>query len=115
PEIDVVEAYSKDDNYNDYKRFQPNVHYGNGFMIGAVNIPLPKSLFYSSAPIKFGVEWQPDYMKFYYNGYLVKVIYDKKVLDSMNQPMRVIINSSVQESMCASDTITAFTSPKIYQ
>jgi len=113
PEIDVVEAYSKDDHYGGYKRFQPNVHYGDKMKIGAVNIPLPKSL--SGSYIKFGVEWQVDYIKFYYNGYLVKVVYDKKVLDLMNQPMRVIINSAVERSGGAGNSITFFTSPKIYQ
>jgi hypothetical protein len=113
PEIDVVEAYSKNDDYGGYRRFQPNIHYGDKMKIGAINIPLPKSL--CQDYIKFGMEWQADYIKFYYNGYLVKVVYDKKVLDAMNQPMRVIINSAVQQSDGAGNSVTAFTSPKIYQ
>lgn len=115
PEIDVLEAYSKKDNYNNLSRLQSNIHYvdnGNKKSIKSNNHPLPPSL--DNCFIKYGLLWEKDKIEFYYNGYLVRKITDKKVLNAMNEPMYVIINSAIQ-SEDASDSITDFVGIKVYK
>lgn len=97
PEIDIVEGYSKDDNYKKNRRFQSNIHYidDNNYnrMIKAKNHPLLKR---NGEWHKFGLHWTEDFIKFYYDDYLVRVVTDKKVLDKMNQPMHIMFNSAIQ-------------------
>lgn len=118
PEIDIVEGYSRRDNYKDYKKFQPNLHYrkGDGLKkksIGAVDRPLPKTL--KGRFVKFGLLWKKDRIEWYYNGYLVKVLTNKNILLYMNEPLRLKINSGIQAVYNPQDTTTIFKNIKIYR
>jgi len=47
--------------------------------------------------IKYIIWWEKDFIKLYYNGYLVRHITDKEVLYKMNEPQVIIIGTGVQE------------------
>jgi len=98
PEIDILEGYSKDDSYDDGRRLQSNIHYKGRTpheQIGSQNHPLLKgSITHVSG--HFAMLWEKDKIEFYYNGYLVRRVTDKKVLKAMDEPMRVILNSGIQ-------------------
>jgi len=97
PEIDIVEGYSKTDGYNGMRRFQSNIHYkcgGNNRNIGAKNHPLINDV--NKVWHKFGLLWTDKVIEFYYDDYLVRRITDKNILDKMNQPMHIILNSAIQ-------------------
>ncbi len=118
PEIDIVEGYSKGDLYERGKRLQSNIHYrkedaGPIYRIKAINHPMPLKLL--DRPIKIGVLWTPDKVDFYYNGYLVRRITDKKVLSRLNTPMVVILNSAIQIEHHPSAASTTFKNVQIWQ
>lgn len=122
PEIDIVEGYSKGDTYNNARRLQSNVHYtvdGIKKMAGAVNHPLmkhDKSQQSMHVHGHFAMLWEADKIEFYYNGYLVRRITSKKVLDAMNEPMKVMVNSAVQiDYKPAKSAFTSFREINIWQ
>jgi beta-glucanase (GH16 family) len=117
-EIDIVEAYSNNGNYDKGKKLQPNLHYklkgNNSVNTGSKDCPLPVR-YLLNHKIRFSLSWNRDYIKWFYNGYLVKIITDKGILNKMN-PMMLVLNSAVQDN---SDyyglTETIFSNIKIYQ
>lgn len=98
PEVDVLESYSREDYYNNFRRLQSNVHHnrpdGSKTMLGAKNHPIPRAM--ANRFIRFGLLWQPKNLSVFYNGYLVRHIQNKKILEQFNQPMHLIISSGVQ-------------------
>ena len=109
-EIDIVEAYSKKGDYEQFKKFESNVHYQyneNSWVntgakthaiseyrmyVGSVE---SKELCINPDFIKFSLHWTKDFLRFYYDGYLVREITDKNILDKL-VPMKVVINNSVE-------------------
>lgn len=96
PEIDVLEAYSKETtNYRNNKILQSNVHYkseyGNKHIKG-MNHWLPNKV--TDEFIEYAVWWDKDFIKIYYNGYLVRHVTDKDVINKMNTNQHVVINSA---------------------
>ena len=107
PEIDIFEGYSN--NKSSYFKFRPlrpfgfwnvqtNVHYtknnknkmsgGKTRYFGFKN---PTSKF-----IEYKLIWDFDYLKFYYNGILVRTIDDVEIMSQINNThMNVIINNGV--------------------
>jgi beta-glucanase (GH16 family) len=115
-EIDVVEAYSKNGSYNSHIKFQPNIHYkdkGVWINTGAKNSPLPKR---ANPFYKFSLLWEPDSIKIFYNGYLIKRYTDKTILDKMLD-MYVIFNSAIDISSkeIGNKAMTSFSDIEIYQ
>jgi hypothetical protein len=47
--------------------------------------------------IEYVIWWEKDFIKLYYNGYLVRKITDKRILDGMSEKQRIIIGTGVQE------------------
>lgn len=47
--------------------------------------------------IEYVLWWEKDFIKIYYNGYLVSKITDPKVLEAMYEPQKLIIGSSIQK------------------
>jgi len=100
PEIDLLEGYS--DNTNDYHRnrnLQSNVHMLSDekehIFAGACSHMLSNKT--TENFIKYIIWWKKDFIKLYYNGYLVRHITDKEVLYKMNEPQVIIIGTGVQE------------------
>ena len=118
PEIDIVEGYSKGDSYGAGQRLQSNIHYreeDNGpiYRIKAVNHPVPLKLL--DTEVIVGMLWTPDKVEFYYNGYLVRRVTDKKVLSRLNTPMVVILNSAIQMEHHPNESVTTFKNVQIWQ
>lgn len=98
PEIDVMEGYS---NYNmKYdNRIETNIHCGNGqsskYSLGAKG---DGWLCKDTNNITAHLHWTRDFIKIYYNGYLVRQITDKKHLAwfNGNPGMRVIMNNAIR-------------------
>ena len=95
PEIDIIEAYSDDkSNYGD--RLQTNFHFDfneNKKSSGARNHPI-----YSPFDkIKLSCWWTKDFIKVYYNGYLVRKITNKKTLKFFkDSKMMVVLNNGIR-------------------
>lgn len=98
-EIDIVENY----NHNKIKfassnkiYSQPNVHF---FKQGKHKTTSPCSK-YVKQPDKEFVDyilwWEKDFIRIYYDNYLVYECTDKLILDQFNEPMNLIINNAVE-------------------
>lgn len=94
PEIDIYENYTgtfKGDN-----SFNSNVHYGiantktKGDYCTTHWVPKPSDDFHV-----YATEWDVDYIKFYFDGVLIKVIKDKKILKWFNHKMHIIIGNGI--------------------
>ena len=48
-------------------------------------------LFRSNEFVEFALNWEKDFIKIFYNGYLVLKITDKKILNFINEYKQVII------------------------
>jgi beta-glucanase (GH16 family) len=118
PEIDIVEGYSQDDQYGFGRRLQSNVHYKDGDgrkHIKGRNHPLYKGAI-THINGHFAALWEADKIEFYYNGFLVRRIKDKKVLNAMNQPMKIILNSAIDIAYAPpSFSATSFREVNVWQ
>lgn len=99
PEIDLLEAYSDDTtDYYKNKKLQSNVHMncdtGGIESAGARTHRLPNKV--TENFIEYVLWWEKDFIKMYYNGYLVRKITDKEILDKMFEDQRIIIGSGIQ-------------------
>lgn len=111
PEIDIFEGYTR--NRKGYCRFDitnplgfwhvnTNIHLGNhpdNYSLGAsshwMGFKNPAKHF-----LKYGCEWSPTKLTFYYNQKKVREITDKKVLEEINKKeMNVIINNAVDSGV----------------
>lgn len=108
PEIDILEAYSG--NKSNYQnklgipnfKFQPNLHYGftedkTKENYGAKSYPLPMDP--TSRSITYGLHWTENFIKIYYDGYLVFQTYKKEILDYFNEKnvtMNIVLNNGFQ-------------------
>lgn len=111
PEIDLLEGYS--DNTIDFhknKELKSNVHISNGSggsdCAGSRTHRLPNKV--TENFIQYVIWWEKDFIKLYYNGYLVRKITDKEILDGMFEDQRIIIGTGVQEGF-NTDNITPIT------
>ena len=101
PEIDLLEGYSK--NTQDYEgntNLQSNVHFKKKRTQEKQSIGGRKHRMANKVVddfIDYHVWWEPDFIKFYYNGYLVRHITDKAVLDQISENQIIILNNGVQE------------------
>lgn len=104
PEIDILEGYTGfKGTYFKMSLFglwnvQSNVHYSKDGVIGSAKgkntwwfLRNPSKNF-----IKYKLDWNKNYIKFYYNDILVREIVDRSILDMFNETtMNVIINNHV--------------------
>lgn len=99
-EIDIVENY----NHNKVKFAssnkifsQPNIHYvdkqGKHKMTNSGNkyIKHPNDRF-----VYYTLWWEEDFIKIYYDDYLVYECTDKFILNQLNEPMNLIINNAIE-------------------
>jgi beta-glucanase (GH16 family) len=99
PEIDLLEGKCDDTiNYYNNTNLQSNVHFGSKNdgtykHIGGRKHRLPNET--TEEYIEYIIWWEKDFIKFYYNGYLVRHITDKKVLDGMFEDQRVIVGNGL--------------------
>lgn len=98
-EIDIVENYNhgKIKFASSNKIYsQPNVHY---FKNGSHKMTSPSSK-YVKQPDKRYVDyilwWEKDFIRIYYDNYLVYECADKSILNQFNEPMNLIINNAVE-------------------
>jgi len=112
PEIDVIEAYS-DDKGNYGQKLQTNFFFGpstGAEMTGPRNNPVYNSL----SRLKMSCWWTKDFIKIYYNGYLVRMITSKNILKWFKgQRMSIVLNNAIRQEYSADikDQTTEF---KIY-
>lgn len=95
PEIDILEAYS--DQYSNYgKKFQTNLHFDfnpNKKNSGARN----HRLLDTAERIKVSCHWNENFIKIFYNGYLVRQVTSKKVLKWFkNKKMTIVLNNALR-------------------
>jgi beta-glucanase (GH16 family) len=96
PEIDILEAYS--DQYSNYgKKFQTNLHFDfnpNKKNSGARNHRLLESY----KRLKVSCHWTENFIKIFYNGYLVRVITSKDILKWFkDQRMSIVLNNAIRQ------------------
>jgi hypothetical protein len=95
PEIDILEAYSNEK--SDYKNdLQSNFHYDfdqNKKQAGARNHPV----YSNSDKISLGCHFTKDFIKIYYNGYLVRQITSDDILKFFrDKKMIIILNNAIR-------------------
>lgn len=95
PEIDITESYS--DKNGDYKdKLESNLHFNLGekkSSSGARSHPIYRS----KDRIKFSLWWTKDFIKVYYNGYLVRVITSNDTLQwFIDKKMIIILNNGMR-------------------
>jgi len=90
PEIDVLEGYS-DDNGEFKNKLETNMHYGNKKNIKAMSHGF---LINKNKSLNLKLDRQKDYIKIYYNNYLVRMITDPYILSLINQEEMVVIMSN---------------------
>lgn len=114
PEIDLLEGYS--DNTNDYRNnrtLQSNVHIKETPSInpdGSHTHILPNKV--TEEFINYVIWWEKDFIKLYYNGYLVRHITDKIILDGMFEPQVIVIGTAIQKGF-NKDNLTSMIVNKI--
>lgn len=98
-EIDIVENYNhKKVKFASSNKIysQPNIHY---FKNGHHKMTSPTSK-YIKQPDKRFVDyilwWEKDFIRIYYDNYLVYECIDKSILNQFNEPMNLIINNAVE-------------------
>lgn len=100
PEIDILEAYS--DASGRYKdRLETNIHYGikdvNKTSSDSHKHPLAHNI---SESHRYAVLWSVDKIEFYYDGFLVRRVTNKKVLEWFNKSdikMTWILNNAIRQ------------------
>lgn len=95
PELDVCELYSEEKPFA--IKAKSDVHYGedydeNSKRKGAITHYIPNIF---SRTVSFGLVWTRDYVRFYYDGWLVRQITDKSILERLKPGIIPIINTSV--------------------
>ncbi len=95
PEIDILEAYSNEN--GDYKNhLQSNFHYDfdkNKKQAGARN----HTVYSNSDILSLGCHFTKDFIKIYYNGYLVRQITNDEILDFFrDKKMIIILNNAIR-------------------
>lgn len=100
PEIDLLECYSEDTvDYHKGKRLSSNVHItdgqGGSIDVGAKDHWLPNKV--TEEFVDYIVWWEKDFIRFYYNRYLVREITDREFLDGMSEEQQIILGTGVQE------------------
>lgn len=99
PEIDVVEALSENTyNYDNNRHITSNIHRSDGKggdkMTGSRKHRLPNQT--TKEYIEYALWWEEDFIKIYYNGYLVLHVTDKDVLNGMFEAQRIIIGNGTE-------------------
>lgn len=111
PEIDILEAYSgKKSDYSNqfgipYVKLEPNIHYGfvednTKSSYGAKVYPIPLNP--SERPVTYAVHWTENFIKFYYDGYLIFQTKKKDILNYFNKNdvrMNIILNNAYTPSI----------------
>jgi len=100
PEIDLLEGYSDGTNdYHNNRNLQSNIHMSDGqggnYAAGACTHRLPNKV--TEDFITYIIWWERDFIKLYYNGYLVREITDPEVLNAMSEAQQIIIGTGVQQ------------------
>lgn len=99
PELDLMEANSADTiDFHKNKNLFSTVHIsdGSGGNIGngSRTHRMPNKV--TEEFIDYVIWWEKDFIKLYYNGYLVRKITDKRVLDGQFEDQRIIIGTGIQ-------------------
>lgn len=116
PEIDLLEGYS-DETIDFHKNtdLQSNVHIKDSTgttndSAGGRKHRLPNHV--TEEFVEYVIWWEPDFIKLYYNGYLVRHITDKRFVDGMFEAQRIIIGSGIQHGF-NQDNLTPITVNKV--
>lgn len=104
PEIDIMEGYSNDTiDFDNYKMLQSNIHTSKG-QFGAYTHRSKNAEEF----MEYALWWTKDFIRIYYNGYKVLDVTNKKVLDSMNDRMKIVIGTGTQKDHFKSDNLSPF-------
>ena len=123
PEIDILEAYSdKGDLYKKYGlkdwQLQPNLHTGKDPDHGvfyAGNYPVRDC---TKRFVKWGLQWEKDFIKIFYDGQLILHTTNKDILKWYNNEegkMEIILNNGVIGKVESDDSVMKIKSVKVYQ
>jgi hypothetical protein len=97
PEIDIFEAYTDEDVNNILIR--PNIHWGSvekgtKKVYGAPKFKLKKP---NHRYVKYACHWTKDFIKFYYDGHLVQVCNNSKMLKDLSSKQYIIFNNGIKK------------------
>lgn len=116
PEIDIVESWSKNTlNSNKNRSLTTNAHYGypEHKDYGSYRHRLPFEV--NENFTEYLLWWEKDFIKIYYNGYLVFKTTNKEILTGMFESQRIILNNSTDEGFYKCLTPLIINNVKVYQ
>lgn len=99
-EVDIVESYNHDKvKFASSNKIysQPNIHYfgrdnkHRSTQPGSKYVKHPHDRF-----VEYTLWWEKDFIRIYYDNYLVYECIDEFILDQFNEPMNLIINNAVE-------------------
>jgi beta-glucanase (GH16 family) len=94
PEIDVIEAYSNE--LGEYKnRLNTNIHLGSSGDNHYQLIARSHGSYIEEGELLLKLDWNKDYIKIYYNGFLCRVVKNHYDLMWFNQDQIVIMNMAL--------------------
>ena len=93
------------------KNFESNVHWGvDGENSRGMQCWTHKLFNLTSDFHLYACEWTPDFIKFYFDGILIRTVKDKKILKWFEQPLMVIIGNGI-----SMDKIESAVFPNIHE
>lgn len=101
PEIDIIECYS-DENGKYDNIFNTNAYFGHDDKV--LEVRARKTINISDSKLKeqtinFILIWEEDKIEYYINGFLVRKITNKKILEKFaNQRMYVVLNNAIRKN-----------------
>jgi hypothetical protein len=99
PEIDIFEAYT-DQDVNEIE-MRPNIHWGTGntWQEGKKDYGAPRIFVKSPEErfVQYAIHWTDNFIKFYFDGQLVQVAKNKKMLKTNGQDQYLVLNNGLKQ------------------
>jgi hypothetical protein len=119
PEIDIFESYNK----TGVVEAKPNIHFGQGKNwqdgkrdMGQPDIKLGRP---ETRWVKYACHWTEDWIRFYYDGYLIQECTIKKALKQNEQEQYIILNNGCENpdslKFSPDESTVLFRNLKVYQ
>jgi len=118
PEIDIYEAFTKDDPKKSFE-ISPNIHRRITHVttegIGHDPIPIKNPM---NREVQYAVHWTNSFVKFYYDGILIKKVTDKEFIEKLSIPQYIILNNGYRDELYGDENVESTLTVKeikIYQ
>ena len=91
PELDIFE-FMPDTDKRGKKTLNAGIYYANPRKDSGYHKRMGTN---THGPVKIGVDWTPNYIRWYYNGFLFKEITSPKIMKYFREPMYLVVSMGV--------------------